>query len=328
MKRFITITAVLALTSPALTQQLRFAVADATVVTTAKHVGLQALGNDLFLHRIRIATVLKGDLDGVVTIVEPKRVSDQPRPVADAGTRLYCLRPDPRTDLPARHAPYYRMGGYQGGNPVVTGSLEASPTIQFATILIASQRGKSPQVTANALVEFALRGKANSLCAEAIDEIRSRPTLLAKLRPLTLDRLLARAVGETDDIPFKVTLASLCGEARQPGVVTALCIGFEQVSDPRFARAVGRIARHLHGEAATDMIRPEFATASKPAERQALLIALGATRTESALNALLRYRQINGERTPIDAALRAHGSKRALAAIHTTKTPGKQTTDK
>ena len=39
------------------------------------------------------------------------------------------------------------------------------------------------------------------------------------------------------------------------------------------------------------------------------------TQARAALDALLRYRRVNGKGEAIDAALRAHGSKRAIEAV-------------
>lgn len=290
-------------------QDLRRGVLDAEVVVIGRHVGVQPLGNDLLLHRIRVVESISGSAPESITLVEAKRVADvpQPRPGED---RIYCLRVDRREDLPERHGPYYRMLGHRGDNPVVATD---DPRIELVRILVDSQTGASPQAIADRVLPLALRGDAR-VRTEAVELLRERPALRDAIRPIARSELLSRAVGETEDIPFKIAIASLCAELRSEGVVEALCLSIDAVEDPRFARALGRIARHLHGERATEILQPAITRSRRPAERDRLLLALGATGTEQALEALLRMRRV-APSAGVDAALHEHGSPRALAAL-------------
>jgi hypothetical protein len=86
------------------------------------------------------------------------------------------------------------------------------------------------------------------------------------------------------------------------------------VQDPEYARAVGRIGKLLHGEAATARLQERLRMAGQPQDRAALLLAIGATNTESALDALLRMNEA-GKDPAIEAALREHRSPRAQEAV-------------
>ncbi|MCA8943239.1 MAG: hypothetical protein KDB80_11820, partial [Planctomycetes bacterium] len=250
------------------------------------------------------------------------RVSDRPKPVVGK-PRIYCLSVDDQTELPSRFGPYYRMTGFQGDHPLVSED-ESKPNsvTQLAECLVASRNGQSPETTCRTLVTLALRGDG-AASTEAVQVLREREAISDRLDALQRSDLLARAVGETEDIDLKIALATLCAEQKMRGIIDAFCLSIEESPNQRFAKTVGRLARYVHGEDAIDVLRPHIARARTPAVKDQLLYALGATRTEKALDALLRYRAIHGESKAIDAALEAHGSKRAVEAIGEKKAPAK-----
>src|SRR5690606_17472451 len=243
-----------------------------------------------------------------------KRVADVPAPPSPPVVRLFCLVPDTTLELPARHAPYARPTGYHGDAPAVTDDPASRTTLRFARALAAARAGAEPGETTAELLDVVAHG-TGSARVEAVEVLRESPELRAQLAPPALDALLQRAAGETDDVPLKVALASLCAEAGVEGTVPVLCASLAEVSDPRFAKALGRSARHLHGEDAAEALEPALGSPGDPA-RAAALLALGATRTAAALDRLLELRRSTPEDVPaVDAALRAHGSRRARAAL-------------
>ncbi len=298
-------------------QQLRFGVRDAQVIVTARHTGIRPLGNNLFVHSFETAESIKGEGPTRFSIIERKRISDQPRPIPGKELRLFCLVPDKQIKPPQRFGPYFRIPGYQGSNPVISQDSSKDTNLRLVQILLESEKGtRSPKKTTDALLSLALTAKGPAH-VEALQVIRSRSTLLDALTPLQLSNALSRAVGETEDIPFKVSLASMCGERRVDRVVESLCIGLQKVSDARYSKAIGRIANYVHGEDAYGVLRPLLLKTRNPKVRTDLLLALGATETDAALEALLKYRKANGKGEAVDAALRAHGSRRALEAVAT-----------
>ena len=61
-------------------QHLHIAVPDAEFVAVARHVGVQPLGNALFVHSYETIEALKGEPAVRFAMLERKRVSDTPRP--------------------------------------------------------------------------------------------------------------------------------------------------------------------------------------------------------------------------------------------------------
>jgi hypothetical protein len=137
--------------------------------------------------------------------------------------------------------------------------------------------------------------------------LAERRALLDALRELEWSRLLSRAVAETDDVAFKVALAELCAEKQLDGLVAALCVAVPVTGDPRFLRALGRIARVLHGEASADLLRGHANGARQADLKGRFLLALGATGTDAARAALLRMRQDGPGNEHVEAALRELG---------------------
>ena len=311
--RLPTILAVGLLCIPGNAQQLRRGIAEADLIVVAQRLEIRAAGNDLTLHRLEVLETLKGQETPRIAIIGSSKIADQPKPGSDK-PRLYCLRKDARKGLPPSADPIYRMLGYQGANPEVKRSDAQDPSLLLVGILIASEDGVSPKTTCDSLFDLAIQS-SQEIRLEAIQTLRERPVLAGRLSAFQMSNLLSLAVAETEDIPFKISLSSLCAEQKMKGVIEALCISLDRVGDRRFTTALGRMARVIHSEAASELLQGELLKARKEETRARLLHALGATQTQGALQALLRYRRINGAGEAIDAALRAHGSKQARAAL-------------
>ncbi|MGA1524187.1 MAG: hypothetical protein ACO4CZ_09475, partial [Planctomycetota bacterium] len=284
-----------------------------------RHGGGRPLGNEFFLHRFESVSVWKGDAPATFTIVERKRVADAPRP-SIGPDRLLCLRADPgAARFPADRGPYFVRLGYAGDDPVITD--DDARTASYRTLvdaLLGSEAGASPGATAAALSDLAVRGTGPARI-EAAESLRSRPVLRDALSPIRRESLLATAIAVTDTDPeLTESLASLCAEAGQAGVIDALCVALRSVEDPRLARALGRIARQTAGEGATETLTPYLREARGPL-RDRLLLALGTTGTESALALLLGLRTRDGASAGVDAALRAHGAPRAVEVLRDEK---------
>ena len=127
---------------------------------------------------------------------------------------------------------------------------------------------------------------------------------------------MARAAGETEDIDYKIALAELCAAQRLDGLLEALSVSLGPVTDPRYARCVGRIGKVLHGEEATGKLTERLQTAGQEQDRKMLLLAIGATNTKSALDALMR---MSSDDDAVTAALREHHSPRAKEAVERRK---------
>lgn len=308
--------ALLAAASPR--AQLRHAVAGADVVVVAAHVGRETLDREWIVHRLRVRLALRGAVPDVISVVEPRRLGVHARPRADA-PRLYCLhRFDERArraGLPDRLGPYFKMNGHEGADPVVRDP-ERSPHVRLARLVLASLGGRPAKELAGEVLDLVFAGPLD-VRTEAVGMIVENPVLRSALGPLDWSRLVSRAVGETEDVSFKIALARLCAEQRIPGLVASLSLAVDQVPDRRFALALGRIARTLHGEDATRVLRGQMARARTRTARGALMLAIGATSTESGLEELLRLRALARaeDRAPIDAALAVHGSARARAVL-------------
>ena len=295
--------------------QLRHAISDAPLIAVARHTGVRPLGNEFFLHRFERVDAWKGDVPAAFTIVERKRIADAQQP-SIGPVRLLCLRPDPAAErFPADRGPYLLRVGYAGDDPVIGD--DAARTASYRALcdaLLRSEDGASPAATAAALAELAVRGTGPAR-TEAAKALRSRPILRDALTPLRREGMLAAAIAIADtDVELTESLASLCAEAGQPGVVDALCVAMRSVDDPRLARATGRIARHVAGERATDGLVPYLREARGPL-RDRLLLAIGTTATESSLELLLGLRTKDGSSPGLDAALAAHGAPRALEVL-------------
>jgi len=303
----------------ALAQDLRKALTEADVVAVARAVGKTAFSEDVELHRLQLVEPLRGARDGQTTavVVDWPKLSLHNRP-SPRQTRLYCLqdatREAQRIGLPADGGPYYRMSARAGSNPLVGQDLAADPILRFARTLADAERGATPADTANALAAMAL-GQDAAVRLEATRLFAERPLLRARLSPPQWSDLLGRTSGETADIDYKIALAELCAEQRLDGTVDALLVGLGSVKDPAYARTVGRLCAFLRGEDAAEPLLQRLQTTGDQPTRAALLLAVGATRTAKALDALLQFKQRATEDAAVDAALQEHGSQRAKDAV-------------
>lgn len=118
---------------------------------------------------------------------------------------------------------------------------------------------------------------------------------------------MARAAGEVDDVDHKIALSMLCGEQRLDGLVEALAVSLGPVTDARYARCVARISKVLHGEQATEVLGRRLRNLARPEDRKMVLMAIGATNTRSALEALQKMDRTDAA---VAAALREHRSSK------------------
>lgn len=299
-------------------QDVRRSVADAAAVLIGTSRDVERVSENLVIHRVVVERVLHGDVGEVVSVVDLPTLSLHVRPQRGQ-RRLFCLgtfeRQARRHGLPDRWAPYYRLSPAPAAHPLVNSSETSQGLLDFVQIVLDSERGAGPRPVNDRLLPLIFEGPA-AVRLEAVHLLTQRRVLLEALTPLQLSQLQARAVGEVDDVSFKVALAELLAERRLEGLVDALCLSIDAVEDRRFAESLGRIAKLMHGEDALEVLRPHLEQRRRADAHGRLLIALGATSTERALRALLRMRASDtGDRQWVDAALRLHGSPEALAVL-------------
>ena len=295
-------------------QDLRRGLVDADVVIVGRQVGKTAHDEDVALHRVQVLHDVRGAAGHTaVTVFDWPKLSLHLRPVPRQ-SRLYCLVDASaiatRLGLPDANGPYYKMVGWPGSNPLVGAEIASDPNVRFARLLAGGEAGTPPADTASALCTMALQTEAG-LRTEAVRFLVERPDLQAKLDQLQWSKLVTRASGEVEDVAHKIALAELCAEQRFEGLLEALAVSLGQVTDPEYARAVGRIGKLLHGEAATAKLEERLRMAGQPQDRSALLLAIGATNTASALETLLR---LDAKDPAVNAALNEHRSPRAKEA--------------
>ena len=305
------LSAALALPATSTGQSLRKGVVDADALLVGRQIGKQPAGDAVTMHRVQVLDTIRG-LDGerVVTVLDWPKLSLHNRPMPRQ-SRLFCLQDASvaaaRLGLPSSGAPYFKLVGWPGSHPLIGADRDADPIVRFARVLAASERGVSPAVTAAALVDLAINGHTK-IRTEATHYLAERGDLRGKLVAVNWNQVMARATGEVDDIDYKIALATLCGEQRLEGLIAALSVSLGPVTDPRYARCVGRISKVLHGERAADVLGRRLRNLAKPEDRRVVLLAIGATKTRAALDALLKMDQ--GDDAVI-AALREHGAKKA-----------------
>ncbi|HEU4419389.1 MAG TPA: hypothetical protein VFT55_10650 [Planctomycetota bacterium] len=295
-------------------QDLRRGLVDADVVIVGRQVGKTRHDEDVELHRVQILHDVRGGASHTaITVFDWPKLSLHLRPVPRQ-SRLYCLVDASaiatRLGLPDANGPYYKMVGWPGSNPLVGAEVASDPNVRFARLLAGSETGTPPADTASALCTMALQAEAG-LRTEAVRFLVERPDLQAKLDQVQWSKLVTRASGEVEDVAHKIALAELCAEQRFEGLLEALAVSLGQVTDPEYARAVGRIGKLLHGEAATAKLEERLRNAGQPQDRRALLLAIGATNTASALETLLR---MDAKDPAVNAALNEHRSPRAKEA--------------
>jgi hypothetical protein len=301
-----------------LAQDLRHGLIDADIVVVGREVNKSKHNDDLELHRLQVISDIRGASGNTaVTVLDWPRLGLHQRP-SPRQSRLYCLQDASavatRLGLPSAQGPYYKMVGWAGSSPLVGADLTTDATVQFARLLARGEAGARPVDTANELSQIALTG-APVVRTEAARLLTERGDLRGLLTPLEWSQLLTRASGEIDDVSHKIALAELCAEQRLDGLLDTLAISLGQVTDPEYARTVGRIGKLLHGEAATAILQQRMSQLREPKDRAVVLLAIGATNTESALDALLRMNEASSKNAAVEAALKEHRSPRAKEAV-------------
>jgi len=311
--------AVTILPLPLAGQKLRRSVAAADLVALATSTRVIPTKHHI-LHRMRVEEILRGPKKlakaTTFTVVETKRLSSHNRPTP-ARKMLVCLHDfaqgAQQARLPGNFAPYFKMSGHPGSAVTLDTDARKDPRLEFARVLIASQAGASPRQVTQRLFTIAVHGDAR-IRIEAAQTLAERTVLAGYLTRLHLSTLLGRATGELTDIPYKIALATICVERREPAVIPTLCVSVEHLGDPTFLKALGRFAKFLHKEQAAEALMPHLQRA-KGKTRERMIYALGATSTESALHRLLKMRESGQDRAAVEKALRVHGSSRALKAL-------------
>lgn len=298
-------------------QDLRHGIVRADAVLVGRQVGKTPHGEDVVLHRVQVVRDVRGAGGATaVTVIDWPKLSLHIRPTPRQ-TRLYCLQDASaaagRLGLPATGAPYFKLMGWAGSNPLVGAEMEKDPVFAFAAALAASARGAPPADTAAELARLALHGDP-AVRTEATKLLGERADLRGKLAIPHWSQLTSRAAGELEDVPYKIALAELCAAQRLPGLLDALAVSLGPVQDREYARAVGRIGAFLHGEETTAMLTARLRLLREPKDRAMVLLAIGASNTESACDALLQWKRAGGDEA-VDAALREHRSQRAREAI-------------
>jgi len=315
MRTFPFLISVLGLAALATGQDLRKGLVRADAVVVGRQVGKKAHNDDVALHRIQIINDIRGaDGHKAVTVIDWPKLSLHTRPMPRQ-SRLYCLQDASvtanRMGLPTADGPYYKMVGWAGSHPLIGKDLDSDPTVRFARVLADSERGTAPEITAATLGNMAINSTP-TVRLEIARHLSERSDLRVKLSSVLWSKLIARASGETEDIEYKIALAELCAAQRLDGLLEALAVSLGPVTDARYARCVGRIGKALHGEAATAKLAERMRITSGEQDRKMLLLAIGATNTKTALDALLR---MNPKDEAVTAALREHRSRRAKEAV-------------
>ena len=311
-----TLTLCLLFASLAHAQELRRGITDADVVVVGRQVGKTPHDENLVLHRVQVLRDIHGAAGNTaVTVLDWPKVALHQRP-SPRQSRLYCLQDASalatRLGLPAASGPYYKMLGWPGSSPLIGAEPGNDPVVLFAQVL--ARQGAPAVDTAGDLCTIAVRGDA-AVRTEAARFLTERGDLRATLGPAQWSELIARASGETDDVPYKIALAELCGEQHIEGLVETLAVSLGPVQDPEYARAVGRIAKALHGEDAATKLEQRLLTLRDTKDRAMVLLAIGATNTEAALGLLLRLDGVLGKDPAVEAALQEHKSPRAREAV-------------
>lgn len=294
-------------------QELRRGLVAADAVVVGRQVGKTEHDAALTLHRVQVVLHVRGAAgNAAVTVLDWPTLSMHNRPTPRQ-SRLYCLEDATavatRLGLPTANGPYYKMVGWPGSNPLVGAEPANDASVRFAQVLAASDAGTNPAITAAAVCSTALAADV-VLRTEATRFLTERADLRSKLSSVHWNQLLARATGEMEDMAYKIALAELCGEQRLDGVFDTLLVSLGQVTDAEFARTVGRIGAALHGEDSAARIDARLRTAGQLQDRAALLLALGASNTTAALDAL---QQMDSKDAAVAAGLKEHRAAKAPA---------------
>lgn len=304
-------------TTTARAQELRFAALDADFVAVARQIGAREEGEHLEVHTLQIVRAVRGGpatAPTTVTVIDYTDVRLHFRPTPRQ-SRLYCLHDATKAavslhKLDAAKGPYFTMSQRAGSNPLVGADLDADPTLRFCKLLLQAEGGEHASEVAQSLVDTAMSTHAETRI-EAARLLAERPLTAARVAELQWGEMLARTTAETEDVDYKLALFELCATRRMPGLVEAMLVSLDKTRTPQFARAVGRLCVALRGEEAAQPILERLSGNAEPELRATLLLALGATRTEKARDALIRFKQADASDPSIDAALREHSGKSA-----------------
>jgi hypothetical protein len=306
---------ILLLGGAAAAQDLHNGLTMADAVVVGRQVGKRPFNDELVLHKVQVLRSIRGTDAQSITVLDWPNLGLHSRP-APRQSLLYCLcdcsKVAERLGLPASEGPYFKLQGGPGTLPIVGADIDRDPAVKLALVLALAERGRDPAATATDLEAIALSGDP-SVRSEATALLIARPDLRLKLSPIDWSQLVQKATGETEDMRYKIALAELCAEQRIPGLVDGLVVSLGPVKDPEFARSVGRIATLLQGEQGAAVITGRLTMMRDPETRAALLLALGASNTDAALQTLLQLRSAGAD-PAIDAALREHRSPRAQEA--------------
>lgn len=318
MRIFLPLLSALLCSAVAPCQDLRRGLVDADAVLVGRQVRKTVHDEDVLLHTVQVVRGLRGtNANTAVTVIDWPNLSLHNRPTPRQ-SRLYCLQDAAavaaRLGLPKEQGPYFKMVGWAGSNPLIGADLDTDPVVGFANLLARSEAGANTTDTAAELCQLALRGDA-AVRTEATRLLTERPDLCTHLQAVQWSELVAKASGEMDNIEYKIALAELCAEQRLDGLLESLMVSLGPVTDADYARTVGRIARTLHGEEATARLEGRLRLLREPKDRAVVLLAIGASNTESALNALLRMDSGPEKNPAVEAALREHRSPRAKEAV-------------
>jgi hypothetical protein len=183
--------------------------------------------------------------------------------------------------------------------------------VRFAQLLAAQRCRRAPADTRPNSADGAAGDAARSLDGSDAYLLTERPDLRSKLIPLQWSQLLARS-GEIEDVPYKIALAELCAEQRLEGVSRRARSSRSARSPIPTTRAPSAGSANCCTARTHDQPDQRAAAHRRPAGRTArvVLLAIGATNTDSALDALLRM-DMAGKNTAVEAALKEHRSPKA-----------------
>lgn len=307
-------------TPPPNPSKLHRAVSASPLVVIGRHAGVATHGEGIRLHRVQVVETIKGVRGApeiaALTVVDFPGASFHNRPVPQQ-TRLFCLvdasAAAAQSGLPEDRGPYFKLSGYAGSNPQVIGDPDASAEVRLARILGDGISERPLQDSCDQLIEL-IRGEDADIRIQAVAVLTGNRSLRGKIASVTWSQLVARAIAETRDVPFKIALAELCCVGEVPGVVENLCLSVPVVEDREFALFLGRAARMTMREQGTDLLRSQVRQARTERVRARFLLALGATQSQGALDTLLELRDKDPEDRGVRAALEIHGSRAAREA--------------
>lgn len=315
MRNTLSILCALTLCSLAPGQEFRRAVTDSDLVVLGKVVGVRPLGQDLTLYRIAVEETLHGGENevGMISVPILRGLSEQGQLPA-AVRSIYCLKElSDTTNLPDRYAPYCAVALYGGSTVTLDTPAREQAYRDLVSALVRAEGMEPPPGTEDLLFRL-VTSTDRSVRLEATEKLREGVGLAAALNPTQRSQVLALAISETDS-QLKSSLASLCVECGIPGAIESLCPSLKDAPDETFAVTLGRLAQWRHGDQAAEMFEQRLVEVEDPKEQGMLLMALGGTNSQPALECLTKWREENGAGSYVDRALQAHGSRAAIQVL-------------